>query len=80
MDVSFLYGILDLTFWQYVLVTVVLVQITIAAVTVYLHRDAAHRSVDLHPALRHFFRFWVWLTTGQVTSEWVAVHRKHHAK
>jgi stearoyl-CoA desaturase (delta-9 desaturase) len=80
VDVNFLYGILDLTFWQYVLVTVVLVQITIAAVTVYLHRDAAHRSVDLHPAVRHFFRFWVWLTTGQVTSEWVAVHRKHHAK
>ncbi|HSN71280.1 MAG TPA: fatty acid desaturase [Steroidobacteraceae bacterium] len=80
MNVDFLYGILDLNFWQYVLVAVVMVQITIAAVTVYLHRDAAHRSVDLHPALRHFFRFWVWLTTGQVTREWVAVHRKHHAK
>lgn len=80
MNVDFLYGILDLTFWQYALVTVILVQITIAAVTVYLHRDAAHRSVDLHPALRHFFRFWVWLTTGQRTSQWVAVHRKHHAK
>jgi stearoyl-CoA desaturase (delta-9 desaturase) len=80
LNIDFLYGILGLSFWQYVLVTVVLVQITIAAVTVYLHRDAAHRSIDLHPALRHFFRFWVWLTTGQRTRQWVAVHRKHHAR
>jgi stearoyl-CoA desaturase (delta-9 desaturase) len=74
-----LYGLLDLSFWQYVLVTFVLVQITMMAVTLYLHRDAAHRSVDLHPALRHFFRFWCWFTSGMLTPEWVAVHRKHHA-
>jgi len=80
VNVDFLYGILQLTFWQYVIVAAVMVQITIAAVTVYLHRDAAHRSVDLHPGLRHFFRFWIWLTTGQLTREWVAVHRKHHAR
>jgi stearoyl-CoA desaturase (delta-9 desaturase) len=74
-----LYGVLGLSFWQYVLVTFVLVQITMMAVTLYLHRDQAHRSVDLHPALRHFFRFWCWYTSGMLTPEWVAVHRKHHA-
>jgi stearoyl-CoA desaturase (delta-9 desaturase) len=74
-----LYGVLNLSFWQYVLVTFVLVQITMMAVTLYLHRDAAHRAVDLHPALRHFFRFWCWSTSGMLTPEWVAVHRKHHA-
>ena len=56
-----------------------LVQITMMAVTLYLHRDAAHRSLDLHPVLRHFFRFWIWATSGMLTREWVAVHRKHHA-
>jgi stearoyl-CoA desaturase (Delta-9 desaturase) len=80
VNADFLYGILELSFWEYALCALVMVQITIMAVTVYLHRDAAHRSVDLHPALRHFFRFWIWLTSGQVTREWVAVHRKHHAK
>jgi stearoyl-CoA desaturase (delta-9 desaturase) len=74
-----LYGVLDLNFWQYVLVAFVLVQITMMAVTLYLHRDQAHRAVDLHPALRHFFRFWIWFTSGMLTPEWVAVHRKHHA-
>ena len=64
----------------YVLVTFALVQITMLAVTLYLHRDAAHRAVDLHPVLRHFFRFWIWSTSGMITGEWVAVHRKHHAK
>jgi stearoyl-CoA desaturase (delta-9 desaturase) len=49
-------------------------------VTLYLHRDAAHRSLDLHPALRHIFRFWLWMSSGIVTREWVAVHRKHHAR
>jgi stearoyl-CoA desaturase (Delta-9 desaturase) len=68
-----------LSFWGYVLVTVLLVQVTMMAVTLYLHRDAAHRAVDLHPALRHFFRFWIWCTSGMITGEWVAVHRKHHA-
>src|SRR5690606_2313565 len=63
-----------------VLVTLVLTHITIAAVTIYLHRSQAHRGLDLHPVVSHFFRFWLWLTTGMVTREWVAIHRKHHAK
>ena len=56
-----------------------MIQITMMAVTLYLHRDQAHRSIDLHPLLRHFFRFWIWCTSGMLTREWVAVHRKHHA-
>ena len=79
MNLDFLYGLVKLSFWGYVLVTFILVQITMMAVTLYLHRDAAHRAVDLHPALRHFFRFWIWATSGMITGEWVAVHRKHHA-
>jgi stearoyl-CoA desaturase (delta-9 desaturase) len=75
-----LYGILDLPLWQVVLATLVLTHITIVTVTVFLHRSQAHRALDLHPALSHFFRFWLWLTTGMVTREWVAVHRRHHAK
>ena len=54
--------------------------VTIVAITIYLHRHQAHRALDLHPALSHFFRFWLWLTTGTVTEEWVAVHRKHHSR
>jgi stearoyl-CoA desaturase (delta-9 desaturase) len=73
------YGVLNLSFWGYVLAGFVMVQITMMAVTLYLHRDQAHRSLDLHPALRHFFRFWIWMTSGMLTREWVAVHRKHHA-
>lgn len=76
---EYLYGILNLSFWGYVLAAVILVQITMMAVTLYLHRDQAHRAIDLHPALRHFFRFWIWCTSGMLTREWVAVHRKHHA-
>jgi stearoyl-CoA desaturase (delta-9 desaturase) len=57
----------------------VMLQITMMAVTLYLHRDQAHRAIDLHPVLRHFFRFWIWCTSGMLTREWVAVHRKHHA-
>ncbi len=75
-----LYGLLDLSFWGYVAATLILTQITIAAVTIYLHRHQAHRALDLHPAVSHFFRFWLWLATGMVTREWVAVHRKHHAR
>jgi stearoyl-CoA desaturase (Delta-9 desaturase) len=71
--------VVHLSFWGYVLVTFALVQVTMLSVTLYLHRDAAHRGVDLHPALRHFFRFWIWFTSGMITREWVAVHRKHHA-
>lgn len=79
MDLGFLYGFLDLSFWEYVLVTVIMVQVTVMAVTLYLHRDAAHRSLELHPALRHFFRFWIWMSSAMLTREWVAVHRKHHS-
>lgn len=64
----------------YILITLIMVQLTIAAVTLYLHRDQAHRGLDLHPAVRHFFRLWLWLTTGISTRQWVAVHRKHHAR
>ena len=73
-------GLIDLPWWGYLLVGLVLVQITIAAVTLYLHRCQAHRALDLHPAVSHFFRFWLWLTTGMITKEWAAIHRKHHAK
>lgn len=73
-------GFLHLAWWQVALVTLVLTHITIVAVTVFLHRSQAHRGLDLHPAVMHFFRFWLWLTTGMVTKEWVAIHRKHHAK
>ncbi len=73
-------GLLDLHWWQVLLYTLVSTHITIASVTIYLHRHQAHRAMDLHPIAAHFFRFWLWLATGQVTKEWVAVHRKHHAK
>jgi len=73
-------GFLNLPWWGDVLVGLVLVQITIAAVTVYLHRCQAHRALDLHPSVSHFFRLWLWLTTGMITKEWAAIHRKHHAK
>jgi stearoyl-CoA desaturase (Delta-9 desaturase) len=76
---EYLYGVLNLSFWGYVIVTALMVQITMMAVTLYLHRDQAHRAINLHPALRHFFRFWIWCTSGMLTREWVAVHRKHHA-
>ena len=75
-----LYGVLDLSVWQVVLATLALTHITIVSVTVFLHRSQAHRALDLHPAISHFFRFWLWITTGMVTREWVAVHRRHHAK
>src|SRR5262245_30101196 len=73
-------GLLDLPWWGLVLVTLGLTHVTIAAVTIYLHRHQAHRAIDLHPVVAHFFRFWLWLTTGMVTKEWAAIHRKHHAK
>jgi stearoyl-CoA desaturase (delta-9 desaturase) len=73
-------GFFDLPWWGYVLVALGLTHVTIAAVTIYLHRCQAHRALDLHPAVSHFFRFWLWLTTGMVTKEWAAIHRKHHAK
>ncbi|TMH63416.1 MAG: acyl-CoA desaturase, partial [Betaproteobacteria bacterium] len=73
-------GLVPLSWWGYVVVTLVLTHITIASVTIFLHRSQAHRGLDLHPVIAHFFRFWLWLTTGMVTKEWVAIHRKHHAK
>jgi len=80
VNLDFLYGVLNLDFWGYVLVTFLMVQFTFMGVTLYLHRDACHRSLDLHPALRHIFRFWLWMSSGIATREWVAVHRKHHAR
>ena len=74
-----IFGVLNLSFWGYVLATVILTQITIASVTIYLHRHQTHRALTLHPIISHFFRFWLWMTTGMVTGEWVAIHRKHHA-
>lgn len=76
---EYLYGVLNLPFWGYCVVAVAMVQLTMMAVTLYLHRDQAHRALDLHPVLRHFFRFWIWCTSGMLTKEWIAVHRKHHA-
>ena len=73
-------GLLAANWWQIVLYTLVTTHITIVSVTLYLHRYQAHRSLELHAVPAHFFRFWLWLGTGQVTKEWVGVHRKHHAK
>jgi hypothetical protein len=70
----------EATWWQVLLVTLAMTHITICAVTIFLHRAQAHRALDLHPIPSHFFRFWLWLTTGMVTKEFVAMHRKHHAK
>jgi stearoyl-CoA desaturase (delta-9 desaturase) len=73
-------GLFDLSLWGALALTLGLTHITIVSVTVFLHRHQAHRALELHPLLSHFFRFWLWLTTGMVTREWVAIHRKHHAK
>jgi len=73
-------GLWNLSWWQIVLYTLATTHITIAAVTIFLHRAQAHRAMDLHAIPSHFFRFWLWLGTGMVTKEWVAIHRKHHAK
>jgi stearoyl-CoA desaturase (delta-9 desaturase) len=75
-----LFGVLELPWWGYAIAALVLTHITIVAVTVFLHRHQAHRALELHPVASHFFRLWLWLTTGMVTKEWTAVHRKHHAK
>jgi stearoyl-CoA desaturase (delta-9 desaturase) len=73
-------GWLNLSFWGYVAVALALTHVTIASVTIFLHRHQAHRGLTLHPIISHFFRFWLWLTTGMVTREWIAIHRKHHAR
>ncbi|MCE2691967.1 MAG: fatty acid desaturase [Rubrivivax sp.] len=74
------HGLLGASWWQMVLAALVMTHITIAGVTIFLHRSQAHRALELHPIMSHFFRLWLWLTTGMVTKEWVAIHRKHHAK
>ena len=73
-------GLVETSGWQIVAVTLLFTHITIASVTIFLHRAQAHRALELHPLPAHFFRLWLWLTTGMVTKEWVAIHRKHHAK
>jgi len=74
------HGLMPLPWWGYFVVALVVTHITIACVTIFLHRAQAHRALDLGAPASHFFRFWLWLTTGMVTKEWVAIHRKHHAK
>ena len=73
-------GLWDVQWWEIVLFTLAMTHVTMVSVTVFLHRHQAHRALDLHPIASHFFRFWLWLTTGQVTKEWASIHRKHHAK
>src|SRR2546423_1540656 len=75
-----MHGVLHLAWWGYLVAILVLTQLTITSVTIFLHRCQAHRALDLHPIASHFFRFWLWLSTGMVTKEWTAIHRKHHAK
>lgn len=77
---SILSGAIDLPWWGYIVVALVFTHITIAAVTIYLHRHQAHRALELGPIPSHFFRFWLWMTTGMVTKQWAAIHRKHHAR
>jgi len=74
------HGLCDWALWQIVLFALAMTHLSMISVTVFLHRHQAHRALDLHPSASHFFRFWLWLTTGQVTREWTAIHRKHHAK
>lgn len=73
-------GVLNASWWQVVIYTLVVTHLTILGVTIYLHRCQTHRGLDLHPAVAHFFRLWLWMTTGMVTKQWVAIHRKHHAR
>ncbi len=77
---EYLNGLVNWPWWGYVLYTLAVTHVTIASVTSFLHRHQAHRALDLHPIASHFFRFWLWLTTGMVTREWAAIHRKHHAR
>ncbi|MDZ5461309.1 fatty acid desaturase [Azohydromonas lata] len=74
------YGLTKASWWQVLVYTLVVTHFTILSVTIFLHRSQAHRALDLHPLPAHFFRFWLWMTTGMVTKQWVAIHRKHHAK
>ncbi len=74
------HGVWNLSAWKLLLFTLAVTHVTMISVTIFLHRHQAHRALDLHPVASHFFRFWLWLTTGQVTKEWASIHRKHHAK
>ncbi|MEP7246113.1 MAG: fatty acid desaturase, partial [Gammaproteobacteria bacterium] len=78
-DPRLLYGLTNLPWWGYALVTYALIQVMLFGITLYLHRDQSHGSLELHPIVRHFFRFWLWFCSGTNTKEWVAVHRRHHA-
>jgi len=75
-----IHGLFELPWWGVALVALILTHVSIAAVTIFLHRHQAHRALELGPVPSHFFRFWLWLTTGMITREWIAIHRKHHAK
>jgi stearoyl-CoA desaturase (delta-9 desaturase) len=75
-----MHGLLHLSWWGYILAGLAMTQVTILAVTIYLHRCQSHRAVELHPIVSHFFRLWLWMSTGMVTKQWAAIHRKHHAK
>ena len=80
MEAVLFSGLFDLPWWGGAIVALMLTHVTIASVTIFLHRHQAHHALDLHPAVSHLFRLWLWLTTGMLTKEWAAVHRKHHAK
>ena len=73
-------GLIDFTWVGYLVYTLVVTHISIVAITLYLHRGVCHSAIEIKPFLSHFFRFWLWLTTSMRTADWVAVHRKHHAK
>lgn len=79
MNMHWLFGLTNAPWWVMVIYVLVMAHITMVSITVYLHRHQAHRALELHPMMAHFFRFWLWFTTGMKTKEWVAVHRKHHA-
>jgi stearoyl-CoA desaturase (Delta-9 desaturase) len=78
MSIDLLYGLAPLPWWGYVLTGFLLIQVMFLGITLFLHREQAHDALVLHPAVRHFFRFWLWFSSGTVTKQWVAVHRKHH--
>ncbi len=80
MNLNLFSGVFDLPWWGIALVALALTHLTIVSVTLFLHRHQTHHALDLHPVASHFFRLWLWLTTGMRTREWVAVHRKHHAR
>ena len=73
-------GIIEFTWVEYVVYTLIVTHITIVAITLYLHRGVCHSAIHIKPILSHFFRFWLWLTTSMRTADWVAIHSKHHAK